>query len=357
MRTRRVVRNGAVVAEGYDFTETTPLSTYAARPSGKGIKGFPEVVFAATANLSGEKLAPLDGVPYTFSGEWVGGPDLGYMRTSDLCSATAKTHLGRDLTVEAAVAVSGAAFASSMGRAGRWYSTLFAVTGLRLGTWLPNPRFVRERATAIANDDWTVPELPRLRRLSTLMREVFRLHPHEAPLLHITDGGHYENLGLVELFRRRCTEIYCIDSSGDSPPTAGTLEQAITLAWTELGVQIIKLDDAMWDTSPGTGKAYEPAAVFAALNQRLSKRAVVKVTIRYPEESGLDETTREGSLIFREDLAHARNGLRPPVVRGAERDLSPRLDQRSVLRRRQVLRVPRARCRTGQDGGGDRAFG
>ena len=51
---------------------------------------------------------------------------------------------------------------------------------------------------------------------------------------------HYENLGLVELLRRGCTEIYCLDASGLSADGAEfeSLGEAITLARSELGVEI-----------------------------------------------------------------------------------------------------------------------
>ena len=51
----------------------------------------------------------------------------------------------------------------------------------------------------------------------------------------MTDGGHYENLGLVELLRRGCTEIYCFDASNDNLDALG---DAIALARSELGVEI-----------------------------------------------------------------------------------------------------------------------
>jgi hypothetical protein len=40
----------------------------------------------------------------------------------------------------------------------------------------------------------------------------------------------------IELFRHRCTEIYCFDASSDSETFAASLGQSITLAAAELGV-------------------------------------------------------------------------------------------------------------------------
>src|SRR4029453_6431163 len=52
---------------------------------------------------------------FTMSADYVGGPDLGWVRTSTL-EETCKPALRRDVTVQAAMAVSGAAVASAMGR-------------------------------------------------------------------------------------------------------------------------------------------------------------------------------------------------------------------------------------------------
>jgi hypothetical protein len=323
---RRITRDdGSTIAEGYDFREVTTLSKFAARAqSDGGVENFPEVIFAATANLTGEERAPLNGVPFTFSAKWVGGPDIGYTCTKDLEDQLDSQHaakLSHDLTVQGAVAISGAAFASAMGRANRWYGTLLAVTGMRLGSWLPNPVFVAEWNAAGKADRWTLPGIPRLRRLPYLVREVLGIHKYSDRLLQITDGGHYENLGLVELLRRRCTEIYSIDASGDSPPTAGTLEQALTIAYAELGVTIT-LGDKMWQLVPGGGGPIEPTAAFTSLNARLSNQAVISATIHYPPESGLPEGQRKGTLIFAKTLLTdkmdfevlsyaARNGIFP----------------------------------------------
>jgi hypothetical protein len=291
---RRVVRgkDGHVVADPYPYGERTSLPEY-----GKRAGGFPEVVFAAAANLTGEHRAPLNATSFTFSSRWVGGPDVGYARTQQVCKVAPEA-FHRDLTVQAAVAVSGAAFASAMGRASRWYSTLLAVSGLRLGTWLPNPAFLADWDEARTETEyWTRPGLPRIRRLTYLVREVLGSHRYRDRLLQITDGGHYENLGLVEVLRRRCALVYCIDASGDRPPTAGTLEQAITLARVELGVRIV-LTDEVWALVPGSADPLEPGRPLAVLNARLSARNVVTAVVCYPRESDLPDELRHGLLVI-----------------------------------------------------------
>ena len=299
---RRVARaDGRVVARPYAYDgEHTMLSTHARREQ----VGFPEVVFVAAANLSGQERTPPGrrAVSFTFTADWVGGPDVGYVATAQLEDVTSP-HLRRDLTVQAAVAISGAAFASAMGRQARAVQTLFALTNARLGTWLPNPAFVRRwtRAGAPGHEhEWNSPGLPRLRRISYLLREVFGAFPHDERLLYVTDGGHYENLGLVELLRRRCTEIYCIDSSGDSPPFAGTLAEAITLAREELGV-VITLQHPE-QLVPGGAAPLDPQLPLASISGRLSQSAVVRGTITYPPESGLPDEARTGTIVVAKAL-------------------------------------------------------
>ncbi len=176
---------GQVVAAPYDFdTERTTLSSYAARPAHGG---FPKVIFAAAANLNGPGRTPPGrrAVSFTFADDWVGGPDVGWVTTRSLEGAVSG-HLQRDLTVQAAVAISGAAFASAMGRGSRPYQAFLALSNARLGAWLPNPGFLGELANGA---DWTTPRLPRLRRLGYLLREIVGSHPPDDRLLYCTDAA------------------------------------------------------------------------------------------------------------------------------------------------------------------------
>jgi len=210
--------------------------------------------------------------------DWVGGPQVGWVRTADL-EKVAGAVICRDLTVQAAVAISGAAFASAMGSQTRFYEVFLALANCRLGAWLPNPYYLWLKSRLY--DDWTVPGLPSRRRLSYFAREILGLHPSINPLLLCTDGGHYENLGLVELLRHKCRVIYCIDASGDSPPLATTLAQAVTLAREELGV-VIQLANPL-DLVPGAATPLKPTSPLAQLSARLSRKAVCVGEITYPE--------------------------------------------------------------------------
>ncbi len=123
--------------------------------------------------------------------------------------------------------MSGAAIAPSMGKMTRApLRFLLALTNVRLGVWLPNP--IRPPTTA-------VPANPRQVRL---LYEVAGRHRARSTFLYVTDGGHIENLGLLELLRRECTTIVCLDAAGGSTETFSTLGEAIALAASELNVRV-----------------------------------------------------------------------------------------------------------------------
>ena len=299
-----------LVSVPYHPRELTPLSRYA-RPA-QSVGHFPEFIFAAAANLTGQDRTPpgLNAVSFTMSANWVGGPDVGWVRTQTL-EERSPARIRRDVTVQAAVAISGAAIASAMGRFSAWYQIVLAVSGARLGTWLPNPVFLsamgaaQEKVREDENDtahvrNWTVPGLPGIRRGTYLLRELFNIHPQEERLLQVTDGGHYENLGIVELLRRRCTEIYCIDGGGDTPPTAPGLASAIALAETELGVTIVLHDP--FAAEPGAGRPLTQNSALASLNSTLTREPVLTGTIHYPPASGLPERARTGVIYIAKAL-------------------------------------------------------
>ena len=129
-----------------------------------------------------------------------------------------------------AVAVSGAAFSPAMGKMTRPERSLLAIANLRLGLWYPNPRVMQEES------DWY--RSHRMPRPWYLVKEMFGVHRTTDRWVYVTDGGHYENLGLVELLRGECSEIYCLDAAGDQTDTFGTFSDAARLARAELGIDI-----------------------------------------------------------------------------------------------------------------------
>ncbi|CAI9400634.1 patatin-like phospholipase family protein [Nocardioides sp. T2.26MG-1] len=56
--------------------------------------------------------------------------------------------------------------------------------------------------------------------------------------LYVTDGGHYDNLGLVEALRRRPQNVIVLDASNDQEDEFNTLGRAIATARIDLGCEI-----------------------------------------------------------------------------------------------------------------------
>ena len=207
-----------------------PPATSPGAPGGDGRPPWPELVICAAANISDPGATPHGRrvSSFTFSSEAIGGPLVGYVPTAEYEAGI--PNLRSD--VMTAVAVSGAALSPSMGkityRAGR---ALLALANVRLGVWLPNPR---NTPTAGGDQPKLPPKRPRPYRL---IAEMLGKNGLRDRCLYVSDGGHYENLGLVELLRRGCTRIYCFDGGGGRGIGAA-LGDAIALARSELMVDI-----------------------------------------------------------------------------------------------------------------------
>ena len=214
---------------------------------------WPLLVVCAAANVSDPGVTPPGRAvtTFTFSPQSIGGPLIGWTRTLDYeCAVDDRRD---DVTLPAAVAVSGAALAPSMGKMTRWpLRFLLTLANVRLGVWLPNPRRVGEYVAS--RERWRGAS-PRWRPGATLLlKELIGRNKLSSRFLYVTDGGHYENLGLVELLRRGCRDVFCFDASGGRDTQE--LGDAVSLARSELQVEIdIDPDDLVPDAKSGIAAA------------------------------------------------------------------------------------------------------
>jgi Patatin-like phospholipase len=223
-----LVRESPTRAHEVGYSKLLPLSQYAGQ-------GKPELIICGAANISDVGATPTGrkAVSFTFTATEVGGPEVGWIETERM-----EKRLGRrrreDITIESAVAISGAAVSPAMGKMTRpGVTALLALLNARLGVWLPSPRWLSAMDDAESNQiKWV--QRP---RAQYLFKEMFGRHRQDDLFVYVTDGGHWENLGLVELLRRGCTEIYCFDAAGDKIDSFFTLGEAVALARTELGVE------------------------------------------------------------------------------------------------------------------------
>ncbi len=144
----------------------------------------------------------------------------------------------RLVTVPGAVAVSGAAVSPAMGRETRApIRILLGLANVRLGLWLPNP--LQDTPQHPGSGVWAQMKWQaRQPGPLALLREMGGKTSLTRRWVYVTDGGHYENLGLVEALRRGATEIVVFDASGDSPQSWSAFGLAMQTARADLGVEI-----------------------------------------------------------------------------------------------------------------------
>jgi hypothetical protein len=127
-----------------------------------------------------------------------------------------------------AMAISGAAACPNMGyHSSPALTFLMTVFNVRLGHWSPNPANAHH---------WTKHDPPF--GGIYLLSELFGRTQHSSPFVYLSDGGHFENLGLYELVRRRCACIVAIDAGEDGKSQFGDLGSAIRKCYADFGVII-----------------------------------------------------------------------------------------------------------------------
>ena len=228
-----------------------------------GEQPFPELVIcAAVAAHDSEVPSKSWAAGFAFDGECSGNPRLNLQLPTKELEAGDWIG-GGGLTLTSMMAISGAALSPMMGRLTLpAFRFLMAMLNIRLGVWVRNP--ARD-----ALDVSLPPKSQPLRRTWRyvvrgwrepgawyVLKEALGLANAGGRYVYVSDGGHWENLGLTELLRRRCTHIVAVDASGS--PGLGDVGRAIAIARAELGVDV-HLDPRC--TSPGDdGLAASPVA-------------------------------------------------------------------------------------------------
>ena len=184
---------------------------------------------------------------FTFTPLHVGNHELGYRAASEYGSDGGGE--GTGLSLGLALAVSGAAASPAMGM----YSTksrafLLTLANARLGLWFGNPKSTRS---------WQHSEPPF--SVGPLMRELLGLTTDHNPYVYLSDGGHYENLGLWEMVARRCRFIIVSDAGCDPEYTFDDLANAVRRIRLDLGIPI--QFDPIDITGGGQGKGNPHGAI------------------------------------------------------------------------------------------------
>ena len=155
-----------------------------------------------------------------------GGPRrYGYCKTEDYAFPS-PPWVGPKLGL--AMGVSGAAASPNMGfHSSPPVAFLMTVFNVRLGQWLGNPRHSKTSGRPT----------PRF-GLPYLVNELLGGTDDEARYVYLSDGGHFDNLGLYELVKRRCGLIVVCDAEEDKDYQFAGLGNAIRKCRTDMGIDI-----------------------------------------------------------------------------------------------------------------------
>jgi hypothetical protein len=251
----------------FDPDDDVPMAALAALPR-------PLHVVNTTLNLVSEKTLALQqrkSESFTISPLHAGSWTLGY-RPSGAYACEQHAADARGISLGTAVTISGAAASPNMGAASTPALTfLLTLFNARLGAWLGNP--------GPAGDPTWHHADPRLGP-GPIVRELLGLTNDRSPYVFLSDGGHFENLGLYEMVRRRCRCIIVSDAGCDPGYTFEDLSNAVRKIRIDFSIPIGFPPDGLGMSVGGQGKGNPHLAIG---------------TIRY---SAVDGPVANGVLIY-----------------------------------------------------------
>ena len=190
--------------------------------------------------------------------------------------------LNGNLSLATAVAASAAAVNPRAGIGGsgvtrsRAISFLMALLNIRLGSWVPNPR--ERHGASRMNHFWAA-----LYELSPIrgFRETSRY-------ITISDGGHFENLALYELVRRRLETIVVVDAGADPNFDFDDLQNALARIEDDFGTEVRLIDPLATLIPKGETQHYPRDVQYA-------NAGFIRATLVYPSNEAGGEA-KKGTL-------------------------------------------------------------
>ena len=175
--------------------------------------------------------------PFTVTALHSGGAYVGFRKSEDYGDSIHKAH-GQGIALGTAMAISGAAVSSNMGyNSSPSLSLLLTLFNVRLGWWLGNPGEAGGKADENPGEEPYRREGPKWAVLP-LIFEALGQTTDTRPYVYLSDGGHFENLGLYEMVRRRCRLIFVVDAGHDPDFTFEDLGNAVRKIYIDLGIRV-----------------------------------------------------------------------------------------------------------------------
>lgn len=213
---------------GFDPSDTPSLIEL------PNMNGAPLQVINTTLNLVGTKNTAWrqrKAEPFSFTALHSGSWRLGYVPTQYYAGADGPT-------LATVVSISGAAFNPNMGyHSSPIVTLLMTFFNVRLGWWLPNPGREQGKWGAPTGKEFLRRSDPVL-ALEPLILEALGMTDDSYRWIELTDGGHFENLGLYEMVMRRCKRIIVVDAGADPECQFEDLGNALRKIAIDLGIPI-----------------------------------------------------------------------------------------------------------------------
>ena len=147
--------------------------------------------------------------------------DVGYRTSKDYGKD------GGSISLGTALAISGAAVSPNMGyHSSSVVAFLLTLFNARMGWWIGNP--AKEKYTR------AYPKFA----IGPMFAEAFALTDAKKGYVYLSDGGHFDNLGLYEMVLRRCHFILVSDAGQDPDFKASDLGNAVRKVRIDLGIPI-----------------------------------------------------------------------------------------------------------------------
>jgi hypothetical protein len=189
------------------------------------------------------------------------------------------------ISIATAAAVSGAALNAHAGPHGsgglrnKAYAALLSFLGLNLGYWARNPAKFKDPANP---PHFKMPNLiwPGLHNISG------RSLNEEGKYVQLSDGGHFENLAIYELIRRKVKFLWVSDAGQDTKFSFEDLSSAIERVRVDFGVNIRFYDEDFDLTHllPNSAITDSPASKNFADEYNLARRGYAIGTVEYPDD-------------------------------------------------------------------------
>ncbi|HEV2842409.1 MAG TPA: patatin-like phospholipase family protein [Chthoniobacterales bacterium] len=134
------------------------------------------------------------------------------------------------ISLGTAIAISGAAASPNMGyHSSPLVTFILTLLNVRLGAWLGNPGPAGHDTFQLGYPKFSV---------RPLIAEAFGLTDESNRYVYLSDGGHFENLGLYEMVLRRCHFIVVSDAGQDPACSFADLGGAVRKIRIDLGIPI-----------------------------------------------------------------------------------------------------------------------